>query len=53
MKTIGDITIEKRDEFIDITVPETESNDTTFGLTKQEAISMAYYILGLTDSMED
>lgn len=54
MKTIGEITIEKRDnEVIDITIPNTESNDTTFGITKNEAIGIAYYLLGLTESMED
>lgn len=53
MKTIGDIKIEKRDsEVIDITLTDYDGEDITQGITKVEAISIAYYLLGVADTLE-
>lgn len=54
MKTIGDIKIEKRDsEVIDITLTDHDGEDITQGITKVEAISIAYYLLGVADTFEE
>lgn len=52
MKTIAEIKIEKRgDEIIDISLFDGEA-EITQGITRDEAISVAYYLLGLSENME-
>lgn len=51
MKTIGNIKIERRDsDVIDITLMDGE-DEMTQGVDIKEATGIAYYLLGLTDSM--
>lgn len=54
MKIIEGIEIKKNEEgYIELSILDCEDNECRTLLTKQEALCVAYYILGLTDSMDE